>query len=77
MILRVPTRSQTPRPQTREHGTNQFAETRRIHRVQLVFVAVAHVVVVQRGSGQTHTLCRLVVVHEPSDCCRRNASGVA
>lgn len=40
VVLGVATRAESSRPQAVEHGPDQFAERGRVHRVQLVLVAV-------------------------------------
>lgn len=63
--LTDPPGTQPPRPQAHEHGADQLPKGGRVHGVQLVFLAVAKVVVVERTSGETHAFCGFVIIQEP------------
>ena len=58
-------RSKSTRSQTEKDGANKLAERRRVHGVDLLFLAVAQVVIVERAARQTHAFRRLVVVNKP------------
>ena len=48
-----------------EDGADELAKGGGVDRVQLLVLAVAHVVVIEGGARQAHALRRLVVVQEP------------
>ena len=60
-----PPGAQPPRPQAHEHGADQLPKGGRVHGVQLVLLAVAKVVVVERTSGETHAFRGFVIIQEP------------
>lgn len=62
MVLGISPSAQTSRAQTAEYRPDKFAEAGRIHRVQFVLVAVMHIMVVKRRTGQTDAVGILVVV---------------
>lgn len=58
-------------PQAHEDGADELAEGGRVDRIQLLFLTVPQVMVIERAPGQAHPLGRLIVVQQPLQLERR------